>query len=252
MGVGHAKVRVTRFYTYTPSSQGTNSNFVSELVRDSVSSQEFNRFAQDFSYTKLKRITITCVPNATSTQLPMFIKLDWIDSEAQDVTFDDNSKIIWMNTIRPITYKFKPPNILLNNLNNEAPIKINYTEWQDSKTLVAENIPGYVKVTCALMVRLIMEVTWVFRGYNAKYPYTIKEIINNNGKEVKKEDDIGEIIRDLKTLALKKDQVEEQEEKKIEKEKKEKEKKTKRSKSNKNKSVDKNEIKEEEKESDSD
>lgn len=259
MGVGTAKVRVTRFYTYMVNSVGTNQNFVSELVRDSVASQEFSRFAQDFSYTRLQKLTITCVPCAANSNSPIFLKMDWIDGEAQDVTFDDNAKLIWQTTIKPITYKFKPPNILLNNLDTDKPIKINYREWQDSKTLVAETIPGYLKVTTSLPVRLIGEVIWVFRGYNAKFPYSEKEIINNNGKNIEKEDNIGEIIRDLKGLAMKKDQLDEIEEKKEEKkERKERREKEREKKKNREKSKEKvlkneiKEIKEDEKESDTD
>jgi hypothetical protein len=213
MGVGTAKVRVTRFYSYLPNTIGTSQNWVSELVRDSVASQEFNRFAQDFSYTRLQTLTITCVPNAANSSTPIFFKIDWIDSESADVTFDDNSKLVWQTTMKPITYKFKPPNILLNNLDPEKPIKINYREWQDSKTLVAENIPGYLKLTASVTVKLIGEVTWIFRGYNAKFPYT-KEIVNKDSKENRKGDEIDEIINDLKVMAEKKDQIEDKEEKK--------------------------------------
>jgi hypothetical protein len=259
MGVGTAKVRVTRFYSYLPNTVGTAQNFVSEIIRDSVASQEFNRFAQDFSYTRLQKLTITCVPSTTNSQSPIFFKIDWINDEAQDVTFDDNSKLIWQTTMKPITYKFKPPNILLNNLDTEKPIKINYREWQDSKTLVAENIPGYLKVTTALTTKLIGEVIWIFRGYNAKFPYSAKEIVNNKGEDISKEDEVGQIIRELKGIAMKKDQLDEIEEKTEEKkERKERREKEREKKKNKEKSKEKilkneiKEIKEDEKESDTD
>jgi hypothetical protein len=216
MGVGTTKVRVTRFYSYLPATIGTSQDFVSEIVRDSVASQEFNRFAQDYNYAKLKRITVTSVPTAANSQAPVFFKMDWINGEGESVIFDDNAKLVWNNTNKPITYKFKPPNILLNNLDTDKPIKINYTEWQDSKTIVAENIPGYVKVTTSITTKLIMEVVWVFRGYNAKYPYTTKEIVNNKGVDSQKNDEILGIIRDLKEIAMIEDDKEEKKEKRKE------------------------------------
>lgn len=92
-----------------------------------------------------------------------------------------------------------------------------------------------------------------------KYPYSVKEIVNDKGEDIKKEDEIGQIIRDLKGLAMKKDELDQIEQKKEEKkERKDRREKEREKKKNKEKSKEKiikneiKEIKEEEKESDTD
>lgn len=227
LGIGKTSVKVTRFYTYTP----TNGygDFVSTIMTDSVASPEFTRIASDYSYCHLKIIIITISPRTQQTNSMNFFKLDWNTPTATDVRYDDNSKLIYTNVTYPKVYKFEAPNILLpSGISN-----YNLREWQ--RTNIANTtLPGYLKVTSAVEFTFQVDTKWVFRGLNSVAPST--KIIME--KPINTHDDIiDDTIFELKKLAHKIDKIEDnEEEEEEEKEIKEnKENKENRKKKNKNK-----------------
>lgn len=217
LGVGRTSVKVTRFYKYEPT-EGYG-DFVSNIITDSVSSPEYSRLAQDYSYSKLKMIIITIAPRTIQTSTMNFFKIDWANSTATDVRYDDNSKLIYMNVTYPKIYKFKPPNTLL----QLSIAYLNYSEWQQASKLISATLPGYLKVTSAVEFTFQVDTKWVFRGLNSISPST--RVLKVKPENIHN-DIVDETIFELKKLAHKIDKVEEEieeEEEEVKEEKRNKE-----------------------------
>jgi hypothetical protein len=211
LGVGKTSVRVTRFYTLTEDL--SYNDFIIDIMDDSVSSPEFVRMATDYTYAKLKLVTITISPRTMNTTSMNFFKLDWYNSDPTDVRYDDNAKLIYTNVTYPKIYRFRPPNVLLN-LGSKW---FNYNEWLISNQIKNTQMPGCLKVTSMPEFTFQVETKWVFRGLNSIAP--------NNNKTIKvlpkasHKDETDEIIFDLKRMACKLDKIEEKEEEDKKKEK---------------------------------
>lgn len=209
LGVGKTTVRVTRYYTLIEDL--SYQDYAINVLDDAVSSPEFGRMADDYTYAKLKMLTITISPRQMNTTSMNFFKIDWFTNTAEDVRYDDNAKLIYTNTTYPKVYRFRPPNVLLN-LGNRW---FNYNEWLISKQIKNQQMPGALKVTSMPEFTFQVETRWVFRGLNSVAPsnktITVKPKFSHK-------DNVDEAIFELKKLAHKIDKIEEKEEEEDEKE----------------------------------
>jgi hypothetical protein len=211
LGVGKTSVRVTRFYTLTEDL--SYNDFAINIIDDAVSSPEFTRMATDYTYTKLKLVTITISPRTMNTTSMNFFKIDWYNTDTTDVRYDDNAKLIYTNVTYPKIYRFRPPNVLLN-LGSKW---FNYSEWLISNQIKNSQMPGCLKITSMPEFTFQVETKWVFRGLNSIAP-TNNRIVKVLPKASHK-DEVDDIIFNLKRMACKLDKIEGEEEEKKEKEK---------------------------------
>lgn len=203
LGVGTTTIRVTRFYNLVPTD--SVADFIIDIIDDAVSSPEFTRIADDYTYCKLQMVTITVSPRTWASSSMGYLKINWYNSDPEDVRYDDNSKLIPTNIVKPKIYRVKPPNVLL-------PLGakfINYKEWQICNFIKNTSMPGCLKATTDIPFSFQLETRWAFKGLNSIAPSS-KQLIVKPAKIHK--DEIDEVIYNLKDLGKKIDEIEEENE----------------------------------------
>jgi len=150
LGVGYTLARITR---NVPIAKG---NTVYDIMSNCFASYEYTRQATDFSFARLKNITV--IQHPMSAPLPAhnnfntiaYLYMDWTDGSSENIITIDNAKLMCLNLTRPKIYTFLPPNARLRYDESESEIvaqslPINYREWFDARSYVAKNAPGWLK-----------------------------------------------------------------------------------------------------------
>lgn len=171
LGVGTAKLFVTKLWNYDNSSANVATIGIQEIFQGSP---EFAIMKNEYMYFKILKISAVILPrNMINTSSIGYIMLNWAndhDYTIEQIQFSDNSKMIPPILTKAKVIKYIPPNILVNTLTPTNP-----SEYHTTASI--NNYPGWFKVTSGtLSLTIRFEIKVVFRGLQ---DFSINQLIKD-------------------------------------------------------------------------
>jgi len=190
-GPGRTTARVTNYINFQTDSQV---NGVIDHMAIVSNSEEFERHVTNFKYFRIIGVKVI-VPqrqaDTFSVPIPGRITYDWVSNVEENVLADDGGKEISNYQTGYRTYRFAPPNMIIQGQNGTY----NYKNW--NSTNYAVNLPGWLKISAAFSFNLVVETYVEFRGNQTQVlPNVIKLDFRKNKdiKEIKLNNKVKEII----------------------------------------------------------